>query len=185
MIRKFTEVVEACYSQNKEELNEKIIGKIKPYESSLIGAYIKFLQDYFKISQQVNIILKKPDSKAMFGFIDLISMSNGKYDIVIKYQFTTMLGHIAHEFTHVKQFIKGELYYSDDLIYILWKNEKFISVKEMSKMMKDFSKYKELPWEKEAYKNQDDLPNKFKQSKHFKDLYIGADSTLTFVLDNL
>src|SRR5574344_901135 len=98
-----------------------------------------------------------------------------------------MLGHIAHEFTRVKQYLKGELNYSDDKNFILWKNEPFIAIKELSKIMKakDMVKYRDLPWEKEAYKLQAELPDKFKKSKYFKELYKTADDTLIFVLDNL
>lgn len=167
-------------------LNEaKIIGKLKPYESSLISGYMKFLQDYFDIQKEVNVILKKPDSKTMFGYIDLIAMSSGKYDIIVKYEFGTILGHIAHEFTHVKQYLKGELDYTPDLKFVVWKKEPFISIKDLSKTTKDLVKYKELPWEAEAYKNQKDLPQKFKKSRQYQELYQNADATLAFVLDNL
>ena len=171
----------------ESELNEKLIGKLKPYENSLISAYVEFLKNHFNVKEEINIIMKKPDSKALFGYIDLIAMSSGEYNIIIKYQFGTMLGHIAHEFTHVKQYLKGELNYSDDKNYILWKNEPFITIKELSKIMKskDLVKYKNLPWEKEAYKLQAELPDKFKKSKYFKELYDTTDTTLVFVLDNL
>jgi hypothetical protein len=171
--------------RESEELNEKLIGKLKPYESSLIYGYLDFLKDHFNVQKEVNIILKKPDSKTDFGYIDLISMSRGKYDIVIKYEFGTMLGHIAHEFTHVKQYLKGELDYTPDLNFVIWKKEPFISIKDLSKTTKDLVKYKELPWEAEAYKNQLLLPEKFKKSQYFKNLYQNADATLIFVLDNL
>ena len=168
-----------------EELNEKLIGKLQPYESKLINAYLEFLQNHFNIKKEIDIILKKPDSKSMFGYIDLIAMSSGKYQIIIKYQFGTMLGHIAHEFTHISQYIRGDLDYTTDRTYIIWKNEPFITIKDLEKSTKDLVKYKELPWEKEAYKNQEILPDKFKKSKYFKELYDNADPTLIFVLDNL
>ena len=83
------------------------------------------------------------------------------------------------------QYLKGELDYTPDLGFVVWKKEPFISIKDLSKTTKDLVKYKELPWEAEAYKNQQLLPEKFKKSKYFKDLYQNADTTLIFVLDNL
>lgn len=164
----------------------KLLGDLKPYEKDIFNNYVEFLKDHFNVSKEVEISIRKPNSKAMFGYIDLVSMKQGKYKIVVKNVFGTLLGHIGHEYTHVAQFLRGDLDYTDDLSFVLWKNQPYISVKDLNKFTKDdLVKYKELPWEKEAYHNQDILPNIYKKSKFFKELKDNASGTLLFVLENI
>lgn len=170
----------------KEHLFEtKLVGKLKPYETSLVSNFVDFLKDYFNISKDVEINLKPPTAKAMFGYIDLVSMRDGKFKITVQNSSMRVLNHIAHEYTHVAQFLRGDLDYTDDMKHILWKREEFITVKNLQKTMKSFKDYQMLPWEMEAYSNQDKLPTLYKKSEYFDKLKSTDDPTLKFVLDNL
>jgi len=173
----------------KEYLNEtKLLGKLKPYEKKLFMAYVDFLKEYFHQSKEVEISFRKPSARATFGYIDLVAFSKGKYKIIVENNFSLLLGHIAHEYTHVSQYLNGYLDFNKDQTQILWKKEPYISIKDLNKVMKDrdMVTYKNLPWEAEAYKNQDKLPDVFKSSPQFKELKDNAkDATLIFVLDNL
>ncbi|MGL6038686.1 MAG: hypothetical protein ACRC0E_07345 [Soonwooa sp.] len=68
---------------------------------------------------------------------------------------------IGHEMTHVKQNISGKMQVKDGYIY--WEGKKNISVKVFNKITKNlrnpnnYMKYKNFPWEKEAYNRSDEL----------------------------
>ena len=59
---------------------------------------------------------------------------------------------LAHEFVHLKQYIKRELIHLCDT-YGVFKKQKHIYT--------DFENYDEFPWEKEAYEKEEILYNKF------------------------
>jgi len=160
----------------------KLLGKLKPYEKLLFNAYIDFLQDYYKTNINVEISFRKPNTKKFFGWIDLIGLQNKKYKIIVEHTLTGVLGKIGHEFTHINQFLKGDLNYSEDEKFIIWKKKEFMTVKEYAKI-NDFNTYSKIPWEKEAYKMQDKLPPLFFKSKYYKDLK-GKDTTLDYLMDN-
>ena len=171
----------------KEFLIEtKLLGVKEKYKKDIYKNYVEFLKDEFNVSQDIELSIRKPSKSVMFGYIDLVSMSKGKYKIIVKEGgLSIVLGRIAHEYTHIKQYLKGQLNYTDDLQHIIWKNKEYISVKELQKVTKDLSEYMKLPWEAEAYKNQDDFPELYSKSKHFKELHSSADDNMKFVLDNL
>lgn len=148
----------------------------------LYEAFLEFLQDYYKTNINVEILFRKPNTKKFFGWIDLIGLSNKKYKIIVEHQLSGVLGKIGHEFTHIKQFLDGNLGYSIDEVHILWKKKEYITVKEYNNI-NDFATYSKLPWEAEAYKMQDKLPGLFLKSKQFKDIQ-GTDSTIDYLMDN-
>jgi hypothetical protein len=160
----------------------KLLGKLKPHEKLLFNAYIDFLQEYYKTNINLEISFRKPNTRKLFGWIDLIGLQNKKYKIIVEYKPYGMLGTVGHEFTHIHQFLRGDLGYSKDEKYILWNKKEFITVKEYSKI-NDFATYKKIPWEAEAYKMQDKLPGLFLKSKQFKNLK-GKNETLDFLIDN-
>ena len=174
--------------QFKNFINEKtkLIGIKEKFKIDVYNNYIDFLKDHFKITEDIELSVRKPSKNVMFGYIDLVSMSKGKYKIIVQDgSLSTVLSRIAHEYTHVAQFLKGHLNYTDDLQHILWYDNEYISIKELQNVTKNLDEYKKLPWEAEAYKNQADMNKIYEKSHFFKDLKDSADDTLKFVLDNL
>ena len=57
---------------------------------------------------------------------------------------------LCHELVHVKQAVKGELKDANQFIK-LWKGEEHITV------FTNYENYRDLPWEEEAYRLQDEL----------------------------
>ena len=169
----------------KDFINEKdkLLGKLKPYEKLLYGAYIEFLKDYYKVNKDITLSIRKPTGKAMFGFIDLMALREGKYKVIIQGGYGA-LEHIGHEFTHIAQYDRGDFDCTDDYKMLIWKNKEYMSIKEYSSIQgKDFEKYKKIPWEAEAYKQQEILPDLFKKSKFLEELK-GKDVNLDFLIDN-
>ena len=168
----------------KNFLNEKtrLLGKLKKHEKLLYNSYVDFLKDYYSINVDIEVSLRKPNRKLMWGWIDLIALSNGKYKIVVENVPYGILGKIGHEFTHIKQYITAELRFTEDQKHFIWKGKEHMLIKEYSSI-KNFEEYKKVPWEAEAYKMQEKLPELFKKSKYFKELK-GKDINLDFMIDN-
>ena len=169
----------------KEYITEKtkLLGTLKKHEKLLYNAYIDFLKDYYKVTKDVTLSIRKPTGKALFGYIDLMALREGKYKVIIQGGYGA-LEHIGHEFTHVAQYDRGDFNCTDDYKMLIWKKKEFVLVKDYAKLQgKDFEKYKKVPWEAEAYKQQELLPGLFKESKFLQELK-GKDDTLDFLIDN-
>ena len=67
-------------------------------------------------------------------------------DTSMKHSTQDILTWIAHEMTHLKQFVKGELYDWEDGS-VQWKTKRYIRT----------LKYDDMPWEKEAYRLENKL----------------------------
>ena len=67
----------------------------------------------------------------------------------------------------------------------MWKGKVIISVKDYKKMTrKDFAKYKNISWEKEAYSNMEKLYKVFLNSDEWKSLQ-GKDDTLDYIMKEI
>ena len=189
-LRKFIATTIREYLNEQQTLNEDIFrvdNTIKKYEKHIIDAIINFLKEEWNFN--ANIIVKKKQNNSLIGDISLNhnSVVNNKFTLHFNpnQSYLEMIKSLIHELTHVKQVSKGELKPSLDWKSIIWNDDFEISVKEYNKI-KDFNKYRELPWEEEAYKNMLDtsLRNKFFQSKYWIDLK-GKDTTLDYIIDNI
>jgi hypothetical protein len=189
-LRKFIATTIREYLNEQQTLNEDIFrvdNTIKKYEKYIIDAIINFLKEEWNFN--ANIIVKKKQNNSLIGDISLNhnSVINNKFTLHFNpnQSYLEMIKSLIHELTHVKQVSKSELKPSLDWKSIIWNNDFEISVKEYNKI-KDFNKYKELPWEEEAYKNMLDtsLRNKFFKSKYWIDLK-GKDATLDYIIDNI
>ena len=162
----------------REILNEV---KLRPWEKIIFDSYLVFLSDYFKVKNVKPTIKNIRPSKKWIGNIDMNKMAKGKFIINIEEgMLDYRLSIIAHEFTHIKQFLKKELR-SDDTT-LLRKTDWIVPYKEYN-AVKDYETHASFPWEKEANKYQSLLPKKFKQSKYWKELY-GIDPNIDFLMDN-
>lgn len=169
----------------KDFINEKskLLGSLKKHEKILYNSYIEFLKDYYKVNIDIEISFRKPNpSRWFWGWIDLIGLRDGKYKIVVQKVPSGLLTRIAHEFTHIKQYIKGELRFTDDHKTFLWKGKESLTIKEYN-AIKNFEEYKKVPWEADAYKMQDKLVPLYLKSKFFEDIK-GKDVNLDYLIDN-
>ena len=190
-LRKFIAATICEYLNKQQNLNEDIFrsdNTIKNYEKLIIDAVVNFIKHEWDFDAK--IIVKKKQNSSLIGDISLNqnSVYNNKFTLHFNPN-KTYLGIIKaliHELTHIRQVSKGELRPRSDWKGILWKDDYEISVLEYKKIMRDFNKYKELPWEQEAYGNMLDtsLIEKLFNSSYWKQLK-GKDATLDFIVDNI
>ena len=95
--------------------------------------------------------LKKKEGAYGFCHITDDDMDNPRefhieIDTSMKHSIQEILTCIAHEMTHLKQFVKGELYDREDGS-VQWKSKRYIRK----------LKYDDMPWEKEAYRLENKL----------------------------
>lgn len=174
-----------------ECLNEdifKVDNSIKKYEKLIINAIILFLKEEWNF--EADITVKKKRSNKFIGDIALNdnSIKKNKFNLTFdpNQTYLGIIKSLIHELTHVKQVSNGELKPREDYKAILWKDNYEISAKDYNKLTNDYAKYNNLPWEKEAYKNMEDisLRNKLFNSPYWLDLK-GKDANVDFIIDNL
>jgi hypothetical protein len=169
--------------------NVNIKGNIKEHEKLLYEIFINFVLKKLKINPNINIVFKNKMSKKFFGYFDILSFiknPNEFIDIIIKNGagYKATFKYLAHELTHIKQAINNELNVSDDNKILLGIDNYSISVLNYSKLQKsDFNKYKEIPFENEAYNNEK-IVDDFINSVEFKNLR-NVDDNLKFIVDNI
>lgn len=156
-------------------MNNKI-NSTKKWEILFYGAILDFCREYMNIGNNVIVELKfkKTNLKnKSFGDINLL---NPKNIIAIENaSLNSTIGHVLHEFTHIKQKIKKELKAEKSLL--LWKNTPIISVKDYNKIT--FDHHKNLPWEAEARHNEN-LVSNFYRSRYMQNLK-GKDATIDYI----
>lgn len=84
---------------------------------------------------------------------DVVSYRTFKIEITTTSRRSTQLDTLFHEMGHLKQFARQELDYSDVENIHVWRRSYLIDEREYS--------YEELPWEKEAFRIQARLHNKY------------------------
>ena len=160
--------------------------KMKDYERLLVNAVISFMKSKFGFDAKITV--KKKDSKTLIGDVILNDNSLNKNKFTLHFtpnqSYKEIIKSLIHELIHTKQISKKELRPSDDYKSLIWKNDYTLSVKDYKKKAKNFSDYKTLPWEKEAYANMDKLYAPFLKSKYWTELK-GKNSNLDFIIDNI
>ena len=159
----------------------------------LYNAVLDYCRDHFDIDDDVIIETKfrKPKhycTKVLqdYGNISLLDKTSKHYNktrdkniiVVNECSFDITIKHMMHEFTHIKQKLKGELELLEETI--MWKNKPFFTKTEYRKLSP--KEYVNLPWEVEADKNVD-LISDFYKSPYFKNLK-GQNPTLDFIIDS-
>jgi hypothetical protein len=128
------------------------------WEKIVYQDFIDFLNEYFNTNIKVKLKFKNLKSNEI-GYVNyndtsiILSKNSG-----VEYN----LGVLSHEFTHLKQIEKKELSLKDDFLY--FKNKPIISKKEYENI-NNFKDQQNLPFEKEAYKNQKELTKKYNKSR--------------------
>lgn len=145
------------------------------------------------IQDNISLTIKfKPLKPTQIGYADIIdtlkNLKTKNFTITLNRDASLVysFGAISHEITHIKQILTGELSLSKDNKYLLWLGKPYISVVDYMLLIdnNDYVKYKELPWELEAYNNQDLYPNILKDSKVLDELK-GSTDTIDYILDIL
>lgn len=165
----------------------KSSNSIKEYDKLIINAVILFFEQEWNFNADITV--KTKQSNKYIGDISLNADSINNNKFTLNYNpnqsYTMIISSLIHELTHIKQVNKGELKASKDWKKIIWKNNYELSVKDYKSVI-NYGKHKELPWENEAYKNQNDisLREKFFKSPYWLGLK-GKDATLDFIIDNM
>lgn len=149
-----------------------------PFTTVFYDSMVAFLKELFDINVEVKYGNTKKD---LFGFMPL-SFDSGVSSVTIdtsgslKY----VLKSIIHELTHIKQVQYGQL--ATDGISILWEGVPVISVNQYNSLKRsDWAVYSELPFEKEAFANSEELFNLYVSSPYFKDLANSEDTSVSYV----
>lgn len=133
-----------------------------------------FIYDYLSLSTNITIDFKKSSRSTTFGHFDF------KNKIVIEDSTPNLvIGNIAHELTHVKQYEDRDLLVDGQ--YIIWKRTEKFLLRDYS-TNKKYDVHVKWPWEAEAYKNQKILPNLYYNSAQFVKT-MNSDPTLKYMMD--
>lgn len=160
------------------ELNIKLGGGDKIYYP-LYNAAIIFYMKKLDINAPIQVsFYKARRSNNMFGHVTPNKPTNLKIE---NSNPRLILSNIAHEITHSKQFLKKELTIQDG--NLCWFDEPVISVDEYSKFIEYNDKYKNLPFEKEAFNNEEKLRNEFLSSDEYAKA-MDSNPTLKYIKDN-
>lgn len=160
---------------------------LKPYEKLIVGAVVAFMKDTYNFDAK--IMVKKVNKVGLLGDVVLNdnSINKNKFTVQVasNQSIKFLLNSLIHELTHVKQISKGELRPSDDYKSLRWKGKHFITVKDYKSIGRvGIEKYKQLPWEAEAYGAAEKLDDSFLKSKYWTNLK-GKDPIMDQIMDNI
>lgn len=148
--------IEGYRTQNKK-LVEDITNASYFYAYKLLGGR---MARHLIVDIKLTKDLKKKEQAYGFchitGDLDKPREFTIEVDSSTKHPVSQILTWIAHEFVHLKQFVKGELF-DYEIGGVQWKTKKF----------KRTMNYNDMPWEKEAYRLESKLFNEF--DKHYDD----------------
>ncbi len=166
-------------------LNEKTElskGADKSIFAPIIKSAILYMNDKYNMNPKIS--LHKVNAKRIGGDLKY-EPKGGKFKLRVNFdqQPNLIIGTVLHEMTHIHQRLSGKLKIDNDNKKIIWKGKPYISFNEYDRLgKKSFKDYKKLPWEAEAFHNQENLVNDFKSSKYYKKLR-GLNPNLDIVLD--
>lgn len=154
----------------------KFRASVDSYTQEFYLDFVKFCLKKMWLNPTLEIRFKRNGfSKHCVGFVST-DYENKKYVIHLKYSdcsYREVLKILAHELTHIKQFIFNNYYISDN--YHMWNGEKIISCEEFDindKCVDDdesFDKYLNFPWEMEANENEEKLLKAYLRSTQYRD----------------
>ena len=133
------------------------------------SGYIEEIRKEFNVRGEIDIVMIKLDDRTGAS-VGWDKSSGYERDGYIFYDYNSKISvnknlnisdplkkqAIAHELRHLEQMQSGHLeigFKGDKKTdgFIFWKGKPYISLKDYEEVKKDFSKYKQLPWEAEAY----------------------------------
>ena len=158
-----------------------IKGKVTSYERILWRGLVGHMNEgAIKVSLRP---LKRMAHKGQFASVRPHEMARGKYEIRF-HRFDggaplITMGYIAHEMTHVRQYVRGHLKVEDG--FIVWHGKPYMPAREYAAIT-NYAKYKKLPWEAEAISVQKTLPKQFIRANGPS--LRGQDRMLDYMMDN-
>ena len=158
-----------------------IKGKAKPYERIVFRALVGHMAEpAIKVTLRP---LKRMGPK--IGDVRYEDLERGRAEIrfLSKGSLLMSCGYIAHEMTHVKQYVRGDLRVSitRDGPVFLWQGKPYMSAKDYAAIT-NYAEYAKLPWEAEAIRVQKTLPRQWLSSA--VPSLRGQDPTLDYLIDN-
>ena len=139
------------YRSNNQELKDLVKQGAEFYGEVLLGK--RMAKNIYLDIKLTNDLKKKEKA---YGYCHIIDDSLSRprefmieLDASMKYSFDQILTWLAHEMVHLKQFVRGELFdYENGRVQ--WKSRTFGRVH-----------YTDQPWEKEAYRLEEELYEMF------------------------
>ena len=164
--------------------------RMKEYEKLLYNSFINFLKDEWSI--EATVILKKKPHSNIFGSVTLsdATINKGRFILYFdpKSSVLNVFKTLLHEMTHVKQISEGRLRPNEKWNSLLFDDDYEISVRDYNKLLKsgNISKYKQLPWEVEAYDNmsREDIIKQYINSDYLNKIK-DKDINIEFIIDNI
>lgn len=139
-----------------------------------VNDFICFCKEKIGIDNSINIIaVHKKQKGNYFGYVDFLKVNKeSTNEIVIcnnNIGFDTALNYIAHEITHIKQIINNQLSVSSDYKNLFWNDKKIMSISVYHNYVKNkgIEKYMLIPFESEAYFNEQTLLNEYKKTNRY------------------
>ncbi len=158
----------------------KFVGKLHASERIFIAAFVSHMLKGQLKGMKITLRARKGLGKN-FGYVRHDDLGKGSYDVYFDSSpgiSALTLGYVAHELTHVLQYVRGDLSFKGDTF--IWKGKPAIKAVDYNKL--SHAQYAKLPWELEAIKNQKTKGREF-VSTRLKDLK-GRDPTLDYIIDN-
>lgn len=182
------------YQSHKIEIKFKGVNSLLKYSKPLYEDFIQYFilnssgiqhTKIKKITINFKALKKNEIGHVSYGKINLSNI-----DVVIAKNASDLftLKYIAHELTHVNQIIEGDLAIvmsKTEEPYFVWKQKQRYTLNYYNDLVKQskLEEYKQLPWEQEAYLNQDKLPEMYFESEKFTDLVrYTTEPNLQFIL---
>jgi len=158
--------------------NKTVVLKFRPivtkHTKEFYSNFVMFCLKRLSIKPNLEVRLKRKGfPKNCVGFVET-DISNNKFIIHLKYDEKSVknnLETIAHEITHVKQFVLNQYYLKDD--FHCWNGQKIISSNDYDRIDESynddesFETYLKFPWEIEAFKNEKKLVRVFCKHTYF------------------
>ena len=144
------------YRSHNQKLNDLVKQGAEFYGEVLLG---KRMAKNIYLDIKLTKDLKKKEKA--YGFCHIVDNSLTRprefmieLDTSMRYKFDQILTWLAHEMVHLKQFVRGELC-DYETGRVQWKSRTFGKVH-----------YDDQPWEKEAYRLEDELYEMFAEEYH-------------------
>lgn len=160
--------------------------------NKLYSDFIQFVFEKYKIENSNARVMITRINKNFRGYVDIAKVSEkDKSSPIIKVNkdlgANAIMKIIAHETTHAKQIIHGDLWYTDTSMQ--WKGKDYISLEQYQTIVKNLKTpknleiYNNFPWEVEAMSNEVNIVNQYKESDNFKILMSTSDDVTKTILN--
>lgn len=139
------------YRSNNIKLTAAISNAAWFYAEELLG---RRMTKYILVDIKLTKNLK--EKEGAYGFCHITGSVNKprefmiELDVSMKHSWDQILTWLAHEMAHLKQFVRNELYDGVDGS-VQWKSKRYVRSPQ----------YDDMPWEKEAYRLEEKLYEKF------------------------